>query len=58
MIDIKLLREDISFCKKNLKKRGFDLDVKTFEDLDSLRKQVQKKTFQLRGPGAPGLRVP
>ncbi len=48
MIDIKLLREDISFCKKNLKKRGFDLDVKTFEDLDSLRKKVQKKTEDLQ----------
>ena len=48
MIDIKLLREDISFCKKNLKKRGFDLDVKTFENLDSLRKKVQKKTEDLQ----------
>ena len=48
MIDIKLLREDISFCENNLKKRGFCLDVKTFEDLDSLRKKVQKKTEDLQ----------
>ena len=48
MIDIKLLREDISFCEKNLKKRGFCLDVKAFEDLDSLRKKVQKKTEDLK----------
>ena len=48
MIDIKLLREDISFSEKNLKKRGFHLDVKAFEDLDSLRKKVQKKTEDLQ----------
>jgi seryl-tRNA synthetase len=48
MIDIKLLREDISFSEKNLKKRGFHIDVKGFEDLDSLRKKVQKKTEDLQ----------
>ena len=48
MIDIKLLREDISFCEENLQKRGFHLDVKAFEDLDSLRKKVQKNTEDLQ----------
>ena len=31
-----------------LKKRGFCLDVKTFEDLDNLRKDLQKKTEDLQ----------
>ena len=48
MLDINLLRNNFEEIKKNLQKRGFDLDVKSFESLDSERKRLQVETESLQ----------
>ena len=56
MIDIKKLRDNPELVKQALKKRGYDLDVSLFSELDSSRKslqvdvenlQAERKNFQL-----------
>ena len=41
MIDIKKLRDNSELVKQALKKRGYDLDVSLFSQLDSSRKSLQ-----------------
>ena len=41
MIDIKKLRDNPKLVKQALKKRGYDLDVSLFSELDSSRKTLQ-----------------
>ena len=41
MIDIKKLRDNLELVKQALKKRGYDLDVSLFSQLDSSRKSLQ-----------------
>ena len=48
MLDINLLRNNLEEIQKNLQKRGFDLDVKSFESLDSERKRLQVETESLQ----------
>ena len=48
MLDINLLRNNLEEIRKNLQKRGFDLDVKLFESLDSERKKLQVETESLQ----------
>ena len=48
MLDINLLRNNLEEIQKNLQKRGFDLDVKLFESLDSERKRLQVETESLQ----------
>ena len=48
MLDINLLRNNLEEIRKNLQKRGFDLDVKSFESLDSERKRLQVETESLQ----------
>ena len=48
MLDINLLRNNLEGIQKNLQKRGFDLDVKSFESLDSERKRLQVETESLQ----------
>ena len=48
MLDINLLRNNLEEIRKNLQKRGFDLDVKLFESLDSERKRLQVETESLQ----------
>ena len=50
MIDIKKLRDNPKLVKQSLKKRGYDLDVSLFSELDSSRKtlQIDVKTFKLK----------
>lgn len=44
MLDIQLLRKDISHVAERLKSRGFVLDVAAFELLESQRKEIQSRT--------------
>ena len=48
MLDINLLRNNSEEIKKNLQKKGFKLDEKTFESLDSERKKLQIDTESLQ----------
>ena len=48
MLDINLLRNNLEEIRKNLQRRGFDLDVKLFESLDSERKRLQVETESLQ----------
>ncbi|MBN1684417.1 MAG: serine--tRNA ligase [Gammaproteobacteria bacterium] len=48
MIYINQLRNNIKQVAENLKQRGFELDVKTFEQLETERKTIQTKTEQLQ----------
>ena len=48
MLDINLLRNNLKEIKNNLQKRGFVIDVKTFERLDSERKKLQVETESLQ----------
>ena len=48
MLDINLLRNNLEEIRKNLQKRGFDLDVKLFESLDSEIKKLQVETESLQ----------
>ena len=48
MIDTKLLREEFSTIKNSLMKRGFDIDQKKFESIDSLRKSLQVEVENLQ----------
>ncbi|MDF1796207.1 MAG: serine--tRNA ligase [Coxiellaceae bacterium] len=48
MLDPKLLRQDIDAVAKQLEKRGFQLDVATYQDLDAKRKTLQEQTQQLQ----------
>lgn len=48
MLDIKLLRTDIDNVAKQLKKRGFELDVALFNKLEEQRKVLQVKTQELQ----------
>ncbi|MDA9724610.1 serine--tRNA ligase [Gammaproteobacteria bacterium] len=48
MLDINLLRNNFEEIKKNLQKKGFELDEKTFERLDSERKRLQIDTESLQ----------
>ena len=40
MLDINLLRNNLEEIKNNLQKKGFKLDEKTFERLDSERQNL------------------
>ena len=48
MLDINLLRNKFEEIKNNLQKKGFELDQKTFERLDSERKKLQIDTESLQ----------
>jgi seryl-tRNA synthetase len=48
MLDPKLIRADISSVAGQLEKRGYELDVAAFEELESKRKQCQVHTEQLQ----------
>ena len=44
MIDIQLLRKDIDAVAARLKTRNFELDVATFNALETQRRQLQTQT--------------
>ena len=48
MLDPRLVRSDISSVAEQLRKRGYELDVASLEQLESQRKQCQVKTEQLQ----------
>ncbi len=48
MLDPKLLRKDIHAIAANLQQRGFDLDVETFNRLETQRKALQVETQALQ----------
>ena len=48
MLDINLLRNNLTEIQNNLHKRGFKLDVNAFEKLDSKRKKLQIDTESLQ----------
>ena len=48
MLDINHLRNNLKDVQDNLKKRGFVLDAKQFNSLDSERKLLQTKTESLQ----------
>ena len=48
MLDINLLRNNLTEIRNNLDKRGFELDVIAFEKLDSKRKKLQIDTESLQ----------
>ena len=49
MIDIQLLRKDIDTASARLATRKFQLDVATFNALESERKSIQTRTEELQG---------
>ena len=48
MIDIQLLRKDISSVAARLASRGFTLDTAKFIELESSRKQLQSRSEELQ----------
>ena len=48
MLDPRLIRTDINSVAELLKKRGFELDIATLEQLESKRKHCQVQTEQLQ----------
>lgn len=48
MLDPKFLRSDIQQTAEKLKKRGFELDVNSFVQLEEKRKSLQMKTQELQ----------
>ena len=48
MIDINLLRDDVTGVASLLKKRGFDLDTESFSKLEASRKKIQVRTQELQ----------
>ena len=48
MLDPKLLRNDIDAVAANLAKRGFELDVATYQKLEDERKKIQVETQELQ----------
>lgn len=48
MLDPKLIRSDLASVAEQLKKRNFDLDVATLDQLESRRKECQVKTEELQ----------
>ncbi len=49
MLDIQLLRKDLPAVIAGLKRRGFELDVATFQKLEDERKKLQLRTEELQG---------
>lgn len=48
MLDPKKLRQDTEKLAKNLLRRGFVLDIKTFNALEEKRREIQSKTQELQ----------
>ena len=48
MIDIEILRKGFAEAKENLASRGFNLDESKWNDMESLRKELQVKTESLQ----------
>ena len=48
MLDINLIRKNSEDIKLNLSKKGFEFDIKKFEELDLQRKDIQIKTESLQ----------
>ena len=48
MIDIQLLRKDIDSVAARLQSRKFDLDINTFNALESERRQLQTQTEEMQ----------
>lgn len=48
MLDIQLLRDNTEFVATQLKRRGFDLDVNEFNQMETDRKQLQMKVETLQ----------
>ena len=48
MLDIKLLRADIDAVAAQLKRRGFNLDIATFNELEARRKKLSVATQELQ----------
>lgn len=48
MLDPKLLRQNQESVLENLRRRGFELDLKTFNELETKRKQVQNRVQELQ----------
>jgi seryl-tRNA synthetase len=47
MLDIKQLRNDIDSIAQQLKTKGFNLAIESFQSLESSRKSLQVKTEEL-----------
>lgn len=48
MLDPRLFRNDIDFVTEQLTRRGIIFDIKAYQNLESLRKEIQVKTQQLQ----------
>ena len=48
MLDINLIRKNSEDIKLNLSQKGFEFDIKKFEELDLQRKDIQIKTESLQ----------
>lgn len=48
MLDPKLIRTDLNSVASQLKLRGYDFDISSYEDLESERKQCQVRTEKLQ----------
>ena len=48
MLDPKLLRNDIETVAEQLRKRGFELDIAYFQQLEQQRKTLQTQTQTLQ----------
>lgn len=48
MLDIKLLRDNTEFVAEQLAKRGYELDISTFHQLEAKRKEIQVDMQQLQ----------
>lgn len=48
MLDIQLLRTDLKSIVGHLAKRGFTLDIKRFNDMETQRKSIQTNTQELQ----------
>ena len=48
MLDPKLLRSDLEFCRQQLARRGYELDTDMFNALEEKRKELQVKTQELQ----------
>ena len=48
MLDPKLLRNDLDACARQLKRRGYELDLQRFNDLEAQRKTIQIDTQNLQ----------
>jgi seryl-tRNA synthetase len=48
MLDPRLFRSDLKYVQQQLARRGFDFDARTYQVLESRRKEIQVKTQELQ----------